>query len=142
MSVSSPNHQTGFTLIELLIVIGIVGILSAIAFPAYQDYAKRTHVTEGVNLGTLVKNAVSEHYMTENTWPIDNAALGVAPSNQIFGNAVDRIAVNGSLVTVVYNKKVQTNATLVFHGTVSGSAITWTCNGGTVPAKYRPSACR
>ena len=137
------SRQSGFTLIELMIVVAIIGILASIAIPAYQDYTRRTHVVEGINLGSLVKAAVSEHFVSEGTWPADNAAVGVAASNEIIGNAVKRIAVSGSTIKVVYNINVQDDTTVIFHATVvSGASIVWSCTGGTVPAVYRPTSCR
>jgi len=136
------RRQSGFTLIELMIVVAIIGILAAIAVPAYQDYTRRTHVSEGINLGALVKTAISEYYLSENIWPTDNATVGIAPSNQMIGNAVKRISVNESVITVTYNAKVTDDSTVLFKGQVVGSSFIWTCNGGTVLAKYRPAACR
>jgi len=143
MLMPALRRQSGFTLIELMIVVAIIGILAAIAIPAYQDYTRRTHVAEGINLGTLVKTAVSEHFLSEAEWPADNSAVGIAASNELSGNAVKRISVNQSRVTVVYNTKVASDATLIFQATVvSGGSISWSCNTGTVPATYRPTACR
>jgi len=142
MAISISQRHSGFTLIELMIVVAIIGILAAIAIPAYQDYTRRSHVAEGLNLGALVKTAVAEYYLSENTWPVDNGTVGIAPSNEIIGNAVKRIAVNGSTITVTYNEKVTLDATLIFKGTVVGSSFLWTCNTGTLLAQYKPSACR
>ncbi len=61
--------QKGFTLIELMIVVAIIGILAAIAIPAYQDYTIRAQVTEGLNLAASVKAAVAETYANTGTWP-------------------------------------------------------------------------
>ena len=64
--------QQGFTLIELMIVVAIIGILAAIAIPAYQDYTIRAQVSEGMSLTSGVRTAVSEFFQTEGTWPTDN----------------------------------------------------------------------
>ena len=135
--------QQGFTLIELMIVVAIIGILAAIAIPAYQDYTKRAHVSEGLSLAGGAKTAVSEFYSTNNAWPSNNASAGLASSTAITGNAVTKVEVSGSQVTVTYNSKVDaTNNTLILAATASGGAITWDCKAGTVDAKYRPSNCR
>ena len=135
--------QQGFTLIELMIVVAIIGILAAIAIPAYQDYTKRAHVSEGLSLAAGAKTAVSEFYSTNNTWPTNNASAGLASSTAITGNAVTKVEVSGSQITVTYNGKVDaTNNTLVLAATASGGAISWSCKTGTVDAKYRPSNCR
>ena len=135
--------QQGFTLIELMIVVAIIGILAAIAIPAYQDYTKRAHVSEGLSLAAGAKTAVSEFYSTNNTWPANNTSAGLAASNTITGNAVTAVGVAASQITVVYNSKVDaTSNTLILGATVNGGAIVWSCKGGTVDQKYRPSNCR
>ncbi|MBP7580114.1 MAG: pilin [Vogesella sp.] len=135
--------QQGFTLIELMIVVAIIGILAAIAIPAYQDYTKRAHVSEGLSLAAGAKTAVSEFYSTNNTWPANNTSAGLATNTDIKGNAVTSVTVSGSQITVAYNSKVDsTSNTLILAATASGGAITWDCKTGTVDPKYRPSNCR
>jgi len=137
------NVQKGFTLIELMIVVAIIGILAAVALPAYQDYTKRSHVTEGLTLAGGAKTAVTEFYSSKGTWPTANASAGIATSTSINGNAVRSVAVSGSTITVTYNTKVNAGSTLVLQGsTGSQGAVTWTCTGGTLVAKFRPSNCR
>ncbi|ENX7179082.1 pilin [Neisseria gonorrhoeae] len=70
--------QKGFTLIELMIVIAIVGILAAVALPAYQDYTARAQVSEAILLAEGQKSAVTEYYLNHGEWPEDNASAGVA----------------------------------------------------------------
>ncbi|EMT1018975.1 pilin [Neisseria gonorrhoeae] len=64
--------QKGFTLIELMIVIAIVGILAAVALPAYQDYTARAQVSEAILLAEGQKSAVTEYYLNNGKWPADN----------------------------------------------------------------------
>lgn len=136
------NMQKGFTLIELMIVVAIIGILAAVALPAYQDYTKRSHVSEGMSLAGGAKTAVTEFFSSNGVWPSDNAAAGIAPSASIFGNAVRSVEVEESNITVTFNTKVIAGATLEMRGTDDGGSITWSCNGGDLDSKYRPANCR
>lgn len=86
--------QKGFTLIELMIVIAIIGILAAIALPAYQDYTKRSRVSEGLSLAGGAKSALTEYYASNNKWPSSNAEAGIAEPASIKGNAVKSVTVS------------------------------------------------
>lgn len=139
------NVQKGFTLIELMIVVAIIGILAAIALPAYQDYTKRSHVSEGLSLAGAAKLGVTEYYADRGTLPSSNAAVGLAAATDIKGNAVTSVEVGTSgVITITYNSKVTTGATLVMTPTAVADkgSVTWSCTGGTVIAKYRPATCR
>ena len=139
--------QQGFTLIELMIVVAIIGILAAVALPAYQDYTKRSRISEGLSLAAGAKTAMAEYYASNNVWPADNTAAGMAKDIDINGNSVKSVTVstanNVGVITVTY----KTNAgggTIIIEGTASASAggVTWSCTKGTVDAKFRPSECR
>ncbi|HFA9603517.1 TPA: pilin, partial [Neisseria gonorrhoeae] len=91
--------QKGFTLIELMIVIAIVGILAAVALPAYQDYTARAQVSEAILLAEGQKSAVTEYYLNNGEWPADNGAAGVASSDKIKGKYVQKVEVNNGVVT-------------------------------------------
>ncbi len=145
MTTPIPRKQAGFTLIELMIVVAIIGILAAIAIPAYQDYTKRTHVSEGLSLASAAKAAVAEYYASQGSYPTDNTAAGLASSDSISGNAVSSVAVSSGKITIAYDTtKVDSSNELVLSPTVVAGSITWKCGatGTTVPAKYRPSNCR
>ena len=92
--------QQGFTLIELMIVVAIIGILAAIAIPAYQDYTIRAQVTEGLNLASSVKAAVAESYADKGVWPADLAALGIAEEPS--GKYVETITVTDGTIDITY----------------------------------------
>ncbi len=69
--------EKGFTLIELMIVVAIIGILSMMALPAYQDYTRRTYVAEGLALSSTLRNAAIEYYSTHSKWPKNNSEAGL-----------------------------------------------------------------
>jgi type IV pilus assembly protein PilA len=140
------NAQKGFTLIELMIVVAIIGILAAIAIPAYQNYTKRSHVSEGLSLAAGAKAAVTEFYSSNGRWPGTNASAGLATAASITGNAVQSVTVNASKITVKYNDKVTNNAEVLLQGANTAGGVTWKCTttGTTtaVDAKFLPSNCR
>ncbi|HHH5603217.1 TPA: pilin [Neisseria meningitidis] len=91
--------QKGFTLIELMIVIAIVGILAAVALPAYQDYTARAQVSEAILLAEGQKSAVTEYYLNHGKWPANNSSAGVASSSEIKGKYVEKVEVNNGVIT-------------------------------------------
>ncbi|HFC7539680.1 TPA: pilin, partial [Neisseria meningitidis] len=91
--------QKGFTLIELMIVIAIVGILAAVALPAYQDYTARAQVSEAILLAEGQKSAVTEYYLNHGIWPDGNSNAGVASSSTIKGKYVAGVKVENGVVT-------------------------------------------
>ena len=134
--------QQGFTLIELMIVVASIGILAAVAIPAYQDYTIRARVTEGLSLASAGKTAVSEFWASEGSLPADNAAAGMPAAASISGNEVDNVAVANGVITVEYARNPIDGDTIILAPITAGGGVDWTCNGGTLAAKYRPSSCR
>ncbi|MBH2423601.1 pilin, partial [Neisseria meningitidis] len=104
--------QKGFTLIELMIVIAIVGILAAVALPAYQDYTARAQVSEAILLAEGQKSAVTEYYLNHGEWPSNNTSAGVASSTDIKGKYVEKVEVAKGVITAEMkssgvNKEIQ-----------------------------------
>ncbi|MGT9711733.1 pilin [Neisseria meningitidis] len=123
--------QKGFTLIELMIVIAIVGILAAVALPAYQDYTARAQVSEAILLAEGQKSAVTEYYLNHGEWPSDNSAAGVASSSTIKGKYVKEVTVAKGVITATMlssgvNKEIQGKKLSLWAKRQDGS-VKWFC---------------
>ncbi|HFC4580192.1 TPA: pilin, partial [Neisseria gonorrhoeae] len=123
--------QKGFTLIELMIVIAIVGILAAVALPAYQDYTARAQVSEAILLAEGQKSAVTEYYLNNGIWPENNASAGVASSDKIKGKYVESVTVENGVVTAKMlssgvNKEIQGKKLSLWAKREAGS-VKWFC---------------
>ena len=140
------QKQQGFTLIELMIVVAIIGILAAVAIPAYQDYTIRAKVTEGLSLAGAGKTAVSEYFSSNGGLPNDNTEAGMALPEEISGNSVNNVTVGPAtspgLITVLFSAATITGQTITLAPTTSAGKVVWDCSGGTLEPKYRPSSCR
>jgi type IV pilus assembly protein PilA len=154
--------QKGFTLIELMIVVAIIGILAAVALPAYQDYTIRSQVAEGPTLAAGLKTGISEHFANRGEWPVDNAELGI--SGTIEGNYVGSVVSDDGVITITYDSDNDRSTNTALNGQVltlrparSGSDdVSWICGRALVPTgltaegadattvspKHLPSQCR
>ena len=143
--------QQGFTLIELMIVVAIIGILAAIALPAYQDYVVRTKVSEVMLAASGQKNSVAEFFQTRFIMPATNS-IGTVTQNSAFVSTVAysqqatnigliiaraQSGANVSLPTTVQSQTI----TLTGTGDAATGVVNWAC-GGSIPAKYRPGSCK
>ena len=141
--------QQGFTLIELMIVVAIIGILAAVAIPAYQDYTIRAKVTEGLSLGSAAKTAVSEFFASNGRLPGSNASAGIGTAASIQGNSVRSVTVGASgVIQIMFSTtgdaKISGDVLALIPSTLT-DGVKWACGkttATTLEAKYRPSSCR
>mgnify|MGYP001813176207 CR=1 FL=1 len=142
------KKQQGFTLIELMIVVAIIGILAAIAIPAYQDYTIRAQVSEGLNLSGGAKAAVTEFFQDRGSMPSDNTEAGLAASGDIVGKYVSSVAVSDGVIEITYGQdahQIIDGATLqLTPDTTEPGSVQWDCAsaGADIDNKHLPAACR
>ena len=145
--------QKGFTLIELMIVVAIIGILAAVALPAYQDYTVRARVTEGLVVAASAKLAVAENAANgrnyNSGWTKPSATKNVTDMTIAEGTGVITISYGAAAGAGTIDITPKSSDTAFTGGTSSlstvptGGSITWDCaTGGSLAAKYRPAQCR
>lgn len=142
-------NQQGFTLIELMIVVAIIGILAAVAIPAYQDYTSRAKISEVMVIASAAKTAASEYYLSQGRMPASTDEAGIntsaAQSAHLSGiTYLTRDSGQESEITYTIDVDGQgtVTGTVLFTGTGSANGVSWECEAGTVAAKYLPANCR
>ena len=153
MKRSMQKVQQGFTLIELMIVVAIIGILAAVALPAYQDYTVRARVTEGLVLSASAKLAVAEN--AANGKPFASGWTAPSGMKNVKSLAID--STKGEITVAYLANSGGDGKTIIIAPTSSGSAlagdssgstvplggsVNWSCTGGDLDVKYRPAQCR
>lgn len=142
--------QKGFTLIELMIVVAIIGILAALAIPAYQDYTARAQMSEAVELLSGTKTPLAEFFADKGRWP-SSGSLGELVGNTGPGKYTGTLTITGGANTST--TAVTVTATMAASGAnasiltktvniISADGKNWQCTKGTVDNKYLPAACK
>ncbi|RYE40685.1 MAG: pilin [Sphingobacteriales bacterium] len=144
--------QKGFTLIELMIVVAIIGILAAVALPAYQDYTARSQVSEAIVLFEGPKGGITEFWSNKGAYPASNASAGVAGAASISGKYVSQVNIASTGVITATMKgagsvaKGLETTTVSLSPTTTAGSIKWVCKAGVtgtaMKTKYLPSSCR
>ncbi len=144
----------GFTLIELMIVVAIIGILAAVALPAYQDYSVRAKVSEVILMSSAARAAVSEAYGNLGTMSVSMGSMGVQTQSSKYVASVSYTGTSATVGDIVLTTQgtasglptLAAGKAIILRGTAMTTTgqVLWTCGGGAdpVPASYRPNSCR
>ena len=139
------KKEQGFTLIELMIVVAIIGILAAVALPAYQNYTNRAKVTEALSVAAAAKLAVGETFTSTGALPTTSDEAGLPAANTMTGTDVSQVAVGAAgVITVTMATSTNTvlsGNTVTLTPTTSAGSITWACTSN-IDNVALPANCR
>lgn len=144
------SKARGFTLLELVIVVAIAGILAAIAIPSYRNYMTRSKVSEVLTFASSDRQRVMEYFVEQGDLVVNPQGMGLNlgsdRSEYLDGTTEVRAANDPLRVVFVYRLgglgPRDGRGTIEYEGIVKDSGVLWSCTGGSLPAKYRPPACR
>ena len=144
---AARRAQQGFTLIELMIVVAIIGILAAIAIPAYQDYTARAQVSEAINLSGGLKATIADVWANKGSLSTaDSGSSGLPTAASVNGKYVSSVGVTDGLITATMATTGVASGisggTLLISPITQVGSLKWTCKAGTLAQKYVPSSCR
>jgi type IV pilus assembly protein PilA len=138
------GKHSGFTLIELMIVIAVIGILTTLAMPSYQDRVIRAQVSEGMALAEFVKQSVAAHYSRNRVMPRDNGAVGLPDGKLIVGNYVSEVKVRDGAIDITFGNRTNkflSGKMLTLRPAVAPGhpvvPIAWVCGNATAPEKMK-----
>ena len=150
---SRAGYNSGFTIVELMVIVSIISILVVIAIPAYQDYAIRSKVTEGLTFAAEARTSISERYYTMNVFPTDNSTAGLVPPDDYGAyDFINRLEVGTvpreGTITITFKlpNTVSNNKQLLLIPSTRTEVVTWTCRPADAPdgikSNHAPPNCR
>ena len=136
---------SGFVVLELMQVIGIIGILAAVAIPAYSDYLQRAHVSEGLSLAQALKPAITDYYRYHGRFPADNSAAAVAVPQAWQGHSVEKIWIDEGKIKISY-QNLSLDGMLILSPQINSAypllISHWQCHAEQINTAFLPSACK
>lgn len=149
MNTQIRKIQQGFTLIELMIVVAIIGILAAVALPAYQDYTVRAKVSEVILAASAPRTTIAEYFASYGAMPPSAASAGIDTSGSKYVASIGYTQTSATVGTVTATVQAlgpsDATGTVILTGTgnTTTGKVAWVCGGtSTLPAKYRPASCK